>query len=381
MALWDICKGKGRVSTILPLLGYIERGHSVYYLTTLARYKNITEEDGIKIYYIHIPFFDIIDRPIFLLLLLPILNIFFAFRAVKVLRDIDVDVIYAHSASLAFAAKILSKKFNSKYVLRLYGVGNAYLKKFKPSSIIRRIALYFKADAYILTDDGTKADLLAKSCNVPDEKIHFLKNGIDKSRAHDSMDNDLIVQYAPNGERLIISVCRLSNTKGVDTTIKLFAELHKINPNTKLLIIGDGGERPFLYELVNSMGISRSVCFIGAVNQSEVFRYLKISDLFVAMNRESNLSNPVFEAMLSGLPVVALDSGNTSSLIADNVNGVLVKPECLDLLHIKISELLHNKVMLNDLGTNAQNYILSNFMSWSERVAYEVNLVVDLIKK
>ena len=380
MALWDICKGSGRVSTILPLLGYIERGHNVYYLTTLSMYKNISEEDGIRIFYIHIPFFHKLDRPIFSLLFLPIINLYFILKAFQILKKIDVDVVYAHSASLALSGNILSKIFHAKYVLRLYGIGTAYSKRFKPSSIIRRIAFLFKADSYILTDDGTHADLFAKSCKIPNEKIHFLRNGIDKNRVNDEIDNELKLKYAPNGEKLLLSVCRLSNTKCVDTVILVFSKLITICPNIKLLIVGDGSERESLIDLVNRLNINQNVCFIESLPQPEVFRYMKISDLFVAMNKESNLSNPVFEAMLNGLPIVALNSGNTSSLITNNINGILVEQNDLNSLHTRLFEILQNEPFVKELGENAQRYILSNFMSWDERVRYEVDLIEELVE-
>ena len=232
------------------------------------------------------------------------------------------------------------------------------------------------ADAYILTNDGTSGDLFAKHFGVPEKKIYFLKNGIEK-KINIEPDNNLRQMIAPNGEKILISVSRLSNSKQVDVIIKMMPDLTKLIA-TKLIIIGDGDQMLFLKKLVEELRLQDSVIFLGALQQKEVYRYLNISDVFISMNNLSSMSNPVFEAMLCRKPIVALNMGNTSDLISEDFNGSLVEPDQINLLYQKVYKIINDESEIKRMGNNAREHILKEFPSWEERVEKEIRIIENL---
>lgn len=378
IGIWDIEKGKGRVSTYLPLKGFVSRGHDVLFL---SGYKTVhtSVEDGISIKKIHIPFSQ--SRPLVRFLFTPLIDLCYFTCLLRTAKRYKPDVIYAHSTDTSAPARWVSKIFGCKFIVRLYGVGRGdkgSLTHF-PSYFMRRRCLKLKADAFILTNDGTAADKVALRFGVPGSRIYFLKNGINKD-LDIHRDAALKNKFAPDGQKLIISVCRLEQSKQVDLIIKMMAGVAKLLPS-RLIVIGDGSQRAALEALAESLGIKESVVFLGALPQNKIYKYVCASDLFVSMNALSSMSNPVFEAAVCALPIIALDRGTTRDFIQNGYNGIVVKDEELDALPQKVCDLLSSEKECERLGRNAREYILKEWPNWEERVNNEVDIVESICIK
>jgi glycosyltransferase involved in cell wall biosynthesis len=377
LGIWDITKGKGRVSTYLPLKGFVDRGHQVTYITSrISETSHI--EDGIEVKRIYLPLSKM-RTPLAELLQYPLTLCTFLYRGILQARKGRPDVIYSHTTITALPAYLLAKILKAKYVLRLYGVGDGlHRKKIAPSFIFLYTAFLLKADIYLLTNDGTHADEVALSFGVLPEKIHFLKNGIEKSKVVVQPNEVIRTKHAPHGEYILLSVCRLETSKGVDLIIKALPALLQLTEHVKLLIVGDGDEKERLQSLAARLNIVEQVVFTGAIPQSQVAEYVAISDAFISMNELSSLSNPVFEAMLGGRVVIARDRGATKSLITNNENGFVIADEHLDELPDLIYRILSDEILRKRIERNAQNYIMRAFQTWEERVKQEVDIVEKL---
>ena len=375
LTLW-LDGGKGRASTYLSLKGFVDRGHEVVYITS-SKAQKTSGSFGINVNRIKTFFTD--RRVVFDLLVLPITTICFLIAGIKYGRKTKPDVIYAHSTHTALAAYTLSKLFKAKYVLRLYGVSYQKSTRFKISYLFLYLAFWKKADLYILTNDGTSADQIAKSFGVPEEKIFFLRNGINKNW-HDNnvMNTALRKQYSPNNEKILLSVSRLTNWKQVDLIIKSLPDLIRLNDQVRLIIVGDGKERKNLQKLCEDLKVVEYVFFTGALQQELIKDYMSIADIFISMNSLSSLSNPVFEAMICGKPVIALNKGTTTDLIKDIDTGFLIEENELDTLPHLVNDILSNDELMEKIGRNAQKYMLEQWPSWEERVDQEVSLIESL---
>lgn len=374
LGIWDIEKGKGRMSTYLPLKGEITHGHNVTFISCHDTVKN-EDYEGIICKKINIPFSH--SRAIVRLLALPLTDLIFFIDGYKLARKSKPDVIYSHCTFSVFPAYLLAKIFKSKFVIRMYGSGtSAFSKKKYPSYLLRKRCLKHKADAYILANDGTASDRLAMRFGVPKEKIHFLINGIKKD-VQITRDEDLLREVAPNGEKIIIVLGRLANCKRVDMAISMMKKLNK-KVKSKLLIVGDGPEMTSLESLAKDLNVSDSIFFAGSKNRQEIFRYLCISDVFLSMNEQTSMTNTTYEAMICGVPVVVRNRGTSSDLITNNINGILIDDsEIINLPNI-ISNLLNNETTRRRIGKNGRDYIYKNWPTWEERVEQEMNIIENL---
>ena len=80
--------------------------------------------------------------------------------------------------------------------------------------------------------------------------------------------------------------------------------------------------------------------------------------LTIVASRWENQASTVLEAMIQGCPIVASDTGGTSEIIADEVTGLLARPDDIDDLCQKIMCLLNDPARARQLGENARRFVL-----------------------
>jgi glycosyltransferase involved in cell wall biosynthesis len=108
--------------------------------------------------------------------------------------------------------------------------------------------------------------------------------------------------FAPGQVPVIMGVGRLTSQKDFGTLIKAFARLRAEIP-ARLVILGEGEERPQLEQLVRELKLTEDVFLPGF--EKDVFAYLARSSLFVLSSQYEALPTVLIEAMALGVPVVA----------------------------------------------------------------------------
>lgn len=121
------------------------------------------------------------------------------------------------------------------------------------------------------------------------------------------------------GGLVFVNVGRMSKQKGQWSLIRVFSEIKKENPKSKLVILGDGDLRGKLEGLAKKCGVSDSVYMPGKVDN--VFPYLKASDCFVFPSLWEGLPNALLEALAVGTyPITADCKTGPREILAYNKN-------------------------------------------------------------
>jgi len=159
--------------------------------------------------------------------------------------------------------------------------------------------------------------------------------------------------------------------KGLDVLLKAYTLYFKKGGKRRLLIVGEGSERPSYEALARSLGISQRVEFLGDVADAELPEVYRHAGVYVSasLNRSEGFGLTVLEAMASGLPVLATDVGGLPELVRDGYNGFLVKPG--DFVSLAEALLrLDDDRLAAELGAKGRK--LSEGMSWeSMALQYE----------
>lgn len=149
--------------------------------------------------------------------------------------------------------------------------------------------------------------------------------------------------FADTGIPVILMVGRLSKTKDQPTLFRALDIIIKKQP-ARLMIVGDGTEKEKLIKLVNQMGLSSNVAFLGF--QNNPYKYMKQASVFVLSSLQEGFGNVIVEAMACGTPVVSTDcASGPSEIIQDGVNGLLVLPQNPTALADTILKILHDPVL------------------------------------
>ncbi len=107
-------------------------------------------------------------------------------------------------------------------------------------------------------------------------------------------------------DRLLLQICSGFATKGVDLTLRAFAELPGALRRRSLLLIAGREKSPRFRRLARRLGVSDRVVFAGP--RDDVARLLLAADVMVHPARKEATGTVLAEAAASGLPVVC--SGN-----------------------------------------------------------------------
>ncbi len=141
-------------------------------------------------------------------------------------------------------------------------------------------------------------------------------------------------------------VGRMSVQKGLVFLLKSMKLILQSNPSAELYLVGEGEQRPSLEAMVNELGITSKVHFLGRIHDvSTIFSKL---DLFVLPSLWEGLPTVILESMYYGVPVVATNIPGPSELIQNGYNGWLVPPQ-------NPEELARTIILaLNDVGLREQ---------------------------
>jgi glycosyltransferase involved in cell wall biosynthesis len=121
--------------------------------------------------------------------------------------------------------------------------------------------------------------------------------------------------------RIIVSMGREDIVKGYWHLLKIFSEVHKKLPDTKLMIIGKGEFEDYR-KLATDLKIDDAVYFTGF--KKNPYPYLKKSTLYVLTSYYEGFPNALVEAMALGIPAVATDCMTGPGEILENKYGILV---------------------------------------------------------
>ena len=175
-----------------------------------------------------------------------------------------------------------------------------------------------KRFATLLVSGGERTKHALKLAGCEDQQfVETLDSGVDQAIAAEERlkHNDINHQF--------IFVGRLIKYKACDLVIRALAEA----PEARLDVVGDGQERFALEQLARETGVSDRVTFHGWVSPgaplNQLFRKAR-GFIFPSLAEANGIV--VQEAMMIGLPVVAVNWGGPQQLL-DASNGILIEPE------------------------------------------------------
>lgn len=388
---WSIGPRQGAPSLYETLAGYAREGWQVDYLTFhkrpvlgLAHEKSINVDiPGVREYRFHIPRYRWLsgsaqaklDRLIFFpLLALPLI--------VRLLQCRRPTVLYAYEASGILAAS-LARIFYRRSILivhRIQGVsilGNSYRKlTFMLRKLESFISLRLRADAYIMTDDGTNGDEVWSYWNkhINLTNLLHIRNGINSQIVAHAIDPEVALQRfgLDRANTHILMLSRLDPIKRVDRGIHALAKISHAFPDVKLIIVGDGEQRVELQNLARDLGVANKIYFLGSLDRGRVAEIFRCSDIFLSLYDFSNCGNPLFEALINGLPIITIDNGTTGKVIDHGVNGLLLPVGDIDALTLALANLLTDMNARNNLRIGASAWAQVNLKSWPDRLSEEI---------
>lgn len=167
------------------------------------------------------------------------------------------------------------------------------------------------------------ADDLARSSGLPRDLVEVVYNPVITPEAvlaaARTPDHPW---FAPGQPPVILGVGRLTQQKDFPTLIRAFAEVRRRRP-ARLMILGEGEDRPELTALAAQLGVAGDVALPGF--RDNAMAYMAGSRLFVLSSAWEGLPTVLIEAMAAGARVVSTDCpSGPREILQNGLLGALV---------------------------------------------------------
>jgi glycosyltransferase involved in cell wall biosynthesis len=189
------------------------------------------------------------------------------------------------------------------------------------------------------------AKIVADSLNFKKDKIKIIPNLVDTSF------------FSPSNRKaaspIVLFVGRLERIKGADILIEAINKIDGNVPDAEFMLIGDSTPdfRIKLTARIKEYHLQNKVNLLGKIDYLKLPAYYQKASLFVIPSRWDNFPGSCLEAEASGLPIIASSVGGLKEqLVKDGKNGFLVAPENASELAQKMSLLLKNPELRQQMG-------------------------------
>ncbi|MFA5034933.1 MAG: glycosyltransferase [Candidatus Margulisiibacteriota bacterium] len=183
-------------------------------------------------------------------------------------------------------------------------------------------------------------------------------------------------RWSLEGKRIVGSVSRLVNDKGLEELIKAFAALAPRFPAAVLMIVGAGYLEAKLKAAAAELQIADRVIFPGFV--ADPAPYLSLFDLFVLFSKHESFPLSVLEAMAQAKPVIATNTGGTPEMVDDST-GILLAPDDLNGLIAAIAALLDDPAKGRAMGEKGLARVKKEFLK-AENTRRTIAAIIEVKK-
>ncbi len=184
----------------------------------------------------------------------------------------------------------------------------------------RRVAL--ARTAQIIVPSFQLLRIATEVWKLPKRKVQHVPNGVDCEAFGRAAVQGIPAGFTKSpGEIVIGTVAPLRAEKNIARLIQVFAKLLEVNSSKaasplRLLLVGDGGERPALEKLARELGLGERVVFAGHCD--EVDKMLGWIDIFAMTSDTEQMPNSILQAMAAGRAIASYDVGDVKAMLPDD---------------------------------------------------------------
>ena len=249
--------------------------------------------------------------------------------------NFKLDIIHVQTPfTMGFLGKYISKHQGIPMVYTHHTAYPDYAKVYlKEKYIIPEMAKWISklfgnwADGVIAPSIKIERTLREYGVKKP---IHILPTGVDLDYFKiDANSRSMAMALRESwgigpGDKVLLSLCRIDKAKNLGFIAESFPHVLKKNPNAKLVFVGDGQYLKELKKMVKNLGIDKNIIFAGFIDDNHKAAYYQAADTFLFASHTETQGIVILEAMVSGLPIVALQDDSFKGQVRDGYNGYLV---------------------------------------------------------
>ncbi len=218
-----------------------------------------------------------------------------------------------------------------------------------------------KSDMLICVSTALKS-YYQRFLNIDPQKIMVVPNAINPEICRLEKKDGIKKKLGIENNRVIGFVGSFFRWHRIDLVIKAFNELEE--SGTKLLIVGSGSIENDLRELAAQMKRGGDIIFTGEVEHDRIYDYIRSMDICVLAGSHW-YGSPIklFEYGAMRKPIIAPDNVPVKDIIADGIDGLLVKPTVRSI-SLALRKLLDDPALADKIASSF-NYKVCNEYTWT----------------
>jgi phosphatidyl-myo-inositol dimannoside synthase len=303
-------------------------------------------------------------------------------RAAELARSVHPEFVWCGNLKPAgYPALWVRQRVGTPYGILLYGTDLLLLqRRIRRSAVKRQTARALIGSAAVLVAISRWTRDL--SLSVLDElgfdrgrlDLRTVPLGTDPARFRPGIDPSSVrARYGLDRRRWLLSVARLTPHKGIDTGLRVLAQLRDRYPDLGYAAVGSGEQLPALQEMARNLEVADRVRFLTAVPDSDLPGLYNCAEIYCGLSRLTEEAAEGFgislvEAAASGLPVVAGRSGGVPETVREGETGLLVDPERPDQVCGALQSLLDDRALAGRLGAAGRRAV-ETYYNWDRVTA------------
>lgn len=258
----------------------------------------------------------------------------YSHKMMKAIKALNLDIIHTQTEfSLGIFARIISKRLHIPIVHTYHTMYEDYTHYFSPKrmektakKMTQKLSCFLckTVDSVIVPTKKVEDKLIdygfKKAINViptgvnlrPFEPSYYSLKDVQETREELNIDKS---------NKVILFVGRLAKEKSIDVLLNAMPDVIKKNPNTILLIVGDGPEMDNLKALAENLRCQKNIVFAGKKPWATIGKYYQVATVFVSASTSETQGLTYIEAMAAKKTVIAKYDTNLEETISDGITG------------------------------------------------------------
>jgi len=241
-----------------------------------------------------------------------------------------------------------------------------------------------KADAIVAVSQFTHQALIGLMDTDP-KKIHIIENGVDINKFIPGLkDNEILRKHKLTGKKILLTVGRLVQRKGIDKTLYALPKIIESIPDIHYLIVGVGEFRSQLDEIITELNLGKYVTFTDRIPDEDLVKYYQTCDLFVMPNREltdhdtEGFGLVFLEANACEKAVIGGRAGGAVEAVQDGITGLLVDGNHPHEISKAVLDLLTNDKRRHTMENEGLKTAIN--ASWGKKVSLFFEICKNLLQ-
>lgn len=281
-------------------------------------------------------------------------------RTAKQLRRWHIQVVHAQLPAACILAGFAARSARVPvFIANRLSMMGLYRKKTRVGSWLDQLTIRL-ADFNLGNSDAVTRELIFEG-KCPPEKCGTIHNGVDVSKFHPANPRTFRSIAGWNNDHVVFGIiANFSAVKRHVDFVRSAEIIARSHPEARFLMVGaDYGQRSQICHEIEQRGLT-SIFHVAdsTPNPADIFSAL---DVYVSTSSSEGFSNVLLEAMASGKPVIATDTGGNPEAVVHGQTGLLVPVASPTSIAQASKQLLQDPMLRQRMGSQGRTRVVENF--------------------